>query len=105
MRVLIVSDIHSNLVALEAVLDAAGLYDALWCLGDTIGYGPRPNECIAAMIDHSDVAINGNHDLACLGKVDLTDFNPEARRANIWNGEQLTEEHRAWLGNLAAETT
>lgn len=105
MRVLIVSDIHSNLVALETVLHAAGLYDALWCLGDTIGYGPRPNECIAAMMAHSDVAINGNHDLACLGKVDLTDFNPEARRANIWNGEQLTAEHRGWLENLEAATS
>lgn len=106
MRVLIVSDIHSNLVALNAVLEAAGhtpgLYDALWCLGDTIGYGPKPNECIAAMIAHGDIAINGNHDLACLGKVDLTDFNPEARRANIWNGEQLTSENRAWLSDLEA---
>lgn len=104
MRVVIVSDIHSNIVALETVLEAAGQYDALWCLGDTIGYGPRPNECIAAVMAHSTVAIGGNHDLACLGKVDLTDFNPEARRANIWNGEQLTPEHRAWLEELPIET-
>jgi diadenosine tetraphosphatase ApaH/serine/threonine PP2A family protein phosphatase len=103
MRVLIVSDIHSNIVALETVLAAAGSFDALWCLGDTIGYGPAPNECIAAMIVHSTMAIGGNHDLACLGKVDISDFNPDARRANIWNGEQLTGEHRAWLEELPAE--
>lgn len=99
MRILIVSDIHANIVALDAVLSVAGSYDALWCLGDTIGYGPSPNECIAAM-KHATVAISGNHDLACIGKVDLDDFNLDARRANIWNGEQLTPENRAWLESL-----
>lgn len=100
MRVVVVSDIHSNIVALETVLVAAGSFDALWCLGDTIGYGPAPNECVAAMMQYADVAISGNHDLACLGKVDLSDFNPDARKANIWNGKQLTPEHRAWLEDL-----
>jgi diadenosine tetraphosphatase ApaH/serine/threonine PP2A family protein phosphatase len=103
MRVLILSDIHSNIVALEAVLSDAGSYDALWCLGDTIGYGPAPNECVAAIIEHSTVAIGGNHDLACLGKVDLTDFNPDARSANIWNGNQLTAANRAWMEQLPAQ--
>lgn len=97
MRILVVSDIHSNLVALEAVLQDAGSFDALWCLGDTIGYGPRPNECIALIRQHADVTITGNHDLACLGKIDLRDFNPDARKANLWNGAQLLAEHRAWL--------
>lgn len=97
MRVVIVSDIHSNYVALEAVLDAAGAYDQLWNLGDTIGYGPCPNECMEAMRARATVMIAGNHDLACLGLVDLSDFNPEARTANIWNGEQLLAEHRAAL--------
>lgn len=100
MRVLIVSDIHSNLVALEAVLAAAGSYDALWNLGDTIGYGPRPNECVAEMRQRAAIMIAGNHDLACLGKVDLSDFNPEARAANIWNGEQLSQEHYDVLAAL-----
>jgi diadenosine tetraphosphatase ApaH/serine/threonine PP2A family protein phosphatase len=100
MRIVIVSDIHSNLVATEAVLAAAGYYDALWCLGDTIGYGPRPNECIGLMRDRAAVAITGNHDLACLGKIDLRDFNPDARKANIWNGEQLTPENRDWIEPL-----
>lgn len=102
MRIVIVSDIHANIVALETVLAAAGSYDSLWCLGDTIGYGPKPNECIALMIAHSDVALCGNHDLACLGKVDLSDFNPDARKANLWNGEQLTPYHYDWLDRLKA---
>lgn len=100
MRIVIVSDIHSNITALETVLAAAGSYDALWCLGDTIGYGPAPNQCIAAMMQHASVTISGNHDLACLGKIDLNDFNPDARKANIWNGKQLTAAHRAWLEEL-----
>jgi predicted phosphodiesterase len=100
MRILILSDIHSNLVALDAVLGAAGSFDALWCLGDTIGYGPRPNECVELMRKHAQIAITGNHDLACLGKIDLRDFNPDARKANIWNGAQLKDENRAWLEPL-----
>lgn len=100
MRILILSDIHSNYVALETVLAAAGNYDQLWNLGDTIGYGPRPNECVATMHARANVLIAGNHDLACLGKVDLSDFNPDARTANIWNGQQLTPQHRAILESL-----
>lgn len=100
MRILLLSDIHSNLVALEAVLGAAGSFDALWCVGDTIGYGPRPNECVALMRQHAQIAITGNHDLASLGKIDLRDFNPDARKANLWNGNQLLPENRAWLEPL-----
>lgn len=102
MRIVVVSDIHSNIVALETVLAATGSYDSLWCLGDTIGYGPAPNECVAVIMQYADVVICGNHDLACLGKVDLHDFNPDARKANIWNGNQLAPEHRAWLERLPA---
>jgi predicted phosphodiesterase len=100
MRIVILSDIHSNLVALEAVLSAAGEFDALWCVGDTIGYGPRPNECVEMMRKHAQIAITGNHDLACLGKIDLRDFNPDARKANLWNGSQLSAENRTWLEPL-----
>jgi predicted phosphodiesterase len=100
MRVLIVSDIHSNYTALETVLAVAGSFDQLWNLGDTIGYGPRPNECVMSMRIYADIMIGGNHDLACLGKVDLTDFNPDARTANIWNGEQLESNNRALLDAL-----
>jgi diadenosine tetraphosphatase ApaH/serine/threonine PP2A family protein phosphatase len=99
MHVLIVSDIHSNFVALETVLAVAGPFDQLWNLGDTIGYGPRPNECVVAMRQAS-IMIGGNHDLACLGKVDLSDFNADARAANIWNGQQLEDDNRATLDVL-----
>jgi predicted phosphodiesterase len=99
MRIVIVSDIHANIVALEAVLAAAGSFDSIWCLGDTIGYGPRPNECVVHM-RQARYAISGNHDLACIGKIDLEDFNPDARTANEWNGQQLTEENLDWLKSL-----
>ncbi|PDW01725.1 metallophosphoesterase family protein [Candidatus Viridilinea mediisalina] len=101
MRILLVSDIHSNIVALEAVLLDAGSFDQLWCLGDTIGYGPSPNECVDLMRHHAKFAISGNHDMACLGQIDLRDFNPDARNANLWNGEQLTATNHDWLANLA----
>lgn len=99
MRVVIVSDIHSNYVALETVLSAVGSFDQLWNLGDTIGYGPRPNQCMTSM-QQASVMIAGNHDLACIDKVDLTDFNADARTANIWNGQQLDQEHRERLATL-----
>src|SRR5919204_4464121 len=100
MRILIVSDIHSNYAALEMVLAVAGSFDQLWNLGDTIGYGPRPNECVVAMRAYADVLIGGNHDLASLGKVNLSDFNPDARTANILNGDQLTADNPALLEAL-----
>lgn len=100
MRILILSDIHSNYVALETVLAAAKPFDMVWNLGDTIGYGPRPNECVATMRSVASVMLAGNHDLACLGLLDLSDFNPDARTANIWNGDQLTDEHRDALEEL-----
>lgn len=97
MRIAVVSDIHSNLVALDTVLAAIGRADQWWNLGDTIGYGPRPNECMDAMRARASVMISGNHDLACIGKLDLSDFNTDARIANLWNGEQLNADHRAFL--------
>jgi predicted phosphodiesterase len=100
MRILIVSDIHANAVALDTVLDTVGQFDGLWCIGDTIGYGPRPNECVEKMREFANFAISGNHDWACIGKIDLDDFNPDARTANRWNGQQLTEDNLAWLKSL-----
>jgi diadenosine tetraphosphatase ApaH/serine/threonine PP2A family protein phosphatase len=103
MRVLVLSDIHSNIVALDAVLaEAAGAYDAVWNLGDTIGYGPRPNECMATMQRISTEWIAGNHDLACIGskKVDITEFNHDARTANVWNGKQLEKQYLSYLDTL-----
>ncbi|MBA3943619.1 MAG: metallophosphoesterase family protein [Herpetosiphonaceae bacterium] len=97
MRIVLVSDIHSNAVALDAVLAAAPQYDQLWCIGDTIGYGPQPNLCLARMSTLATHALTGNHDLACLGLVSLAQFNPVARTANQWNNEQLEPEMREWL--------
>jgi len=97
MRIVVLSDVHSNIVALETVLADAGSFDALWCLGDTIGYGPAPNECVELIRQHATITLTGNHDLACLGKISLDDFNPDARRANLWNGLQLKPTNRKWL--------
>ena len=100
MLVLIVGDIHANFGALEAVFDAAGTVDAVWCLGDTVGYGPQPNECVRFIRDRSAVTLVGNHDLGCLGTISLANFNREARIANEWNGEQLTADNREFLLGL-----
>ena len=102
MRIVLVSDIHSNAVALEAVLAALPSYDELWCLGDTIGYGPEPNRCLAHMRKLARHALTGNHDLASLGLVSLSDFNALARQANEWNNQQLEPELRAYLQELPA---
>lgn len=104
MRVLIVSDIHANLTALEAVLeDAAGSYDAVWCLGDTVGYGPWPDECIARVRDLGAITVIGNHDWAALGEMDVEDFNPEARKAVTWTVAHLSQEARSWLRGLPSQ--
>jgi len=92
MLIAILSDIHSNYVALEAVQEQLPAYDQLWCLGDTIGYGPRPNECLQYVRDLGVHVLTGNHDLASLGSVSLELFNDVARVANEWNGKQLREE-------------
>lgn len=92
MRIGIISDIHANLVALKTVLEALGPVDRLWCLGDVVGYGPSPNECIDCLcaLPNLEVCLTGNHDWAALGKIDLADFNPDARQAAFWTREQLT---------------
>jgi len=103
MRVLIISDIHANLVALESVLaDAKRQYDVVWCLGDVVGYGPRPNECIELVRETAEWCIMGNHDWATLDRpgINVNDFNPQARRAVLWTREQLTAENRTYLNQL-----
>ena len=98
MRVLVLSDIHANLAALEAVLrDAVGGYDAVWCLGDTVGYGPEPEECVSRLRLLDAIAVVGNHDWAALGGMDVNDFNPEARRAVVWTQPEPGRA-RAWPG-------
>lgn len=94
MRVLVVTDIHANLDAFDAVLRDAGAFDAIWSLGDIVGYGPQPNECIDRLLEYDHVAIAGNHDWGALGKLDLAEFNVDARQANLWTRERLTP--RSW---------
>ena len=100
MRYLILSDIHSNLAALEAVLAEAGEVDQVWCLGDLVGYGPDPNECVERIRELPHICVAGNHDWGVLGKLDLSDFNAYARQACLWNRHRLTEENREYLDNL-----
>jgi predicted phosphodiesterase len=105
MRVAVVSDIHSNLHALEAVLatieDEAP--DELWCLGDLVGYGPRPNECCAAIAERADVCLAGNHDLAVRGTIDLEEFGGEAAVAARWTRDVLALEAQTFLDRLEPE--
>jgi diadenosine tetraphosphatase ApaH/serine/threonine PP2A family protein phosphatase len=102
MRVAIVSDIHSNLHALEAVLRAieAEAPDELWCLGDLVGYGPLPNECCATIEERADVCLAGNHDLAVRGTIDLEEFGGEAGIAATWTRAVLEPAAQAFLDRL-----
>ncbi len=106
MRYAIFSDIHANLEALEAVLAKIDELaqeepiEQIWFLGDLVGYGPDPNECILKLREHTDVIIAGNHDWAAVSKIDLEDFSAAARISAEWTAEQLTEEHRTFLTNL-----
>ncbi len=100
MHYLIISDIHANLAALEAVLADAPAYDEIWCLGDLVGYGPNPNECIERIEDLPHISLVGNHDWAVLGKLDLNSFNTDARTANAWTQSELTPAAREYLAGL-----
>src|SRR4051794_32218502 len=102
MRVAVISDVHGNLHALEAVLadvDAAGP-DELWCLGDTVGYGPRPDEGCGLVQERARRCLVGNHDLVALGRLDVAEFNDEAAAAAAWPARALTPEARAFLEAL-----
>lgn len=103
MRYGLVSDIHSNLAALEAVLqdmEQHGTLDGLLCMGDIVGYGPQPNEVIQRLKEYQLFSIIGNHDMAVLGLLDLGDFNRDAVDANVWTRYQLTNDHASWLESL-----
>ncbi|CAN5776305.1 metallophosphoesterase family protein [soil metagenome] len=100
MRIAVLSDIHGNLPALEAILDALAPYDAVWQLGDIVGYGPQPNEVIARLAAEKAVGVRGNHDSAALGELDTDSFNDDARTAVEWTAEQLEPDARAWLAAL-----
>jgi diadenosine tetraphosphatase ApaH/serine/threonine PP2A family protein phosphatase len=97
---LILSDIHANLAAMEAVLDDAPDFDEIWCLGDLVGYGPNPNECIELIQEYPHLSLAGNHDWGALGKLDLSSFNTVARAANAWTRSELTPEAKDYLNSL-----
>ncbi len=101
MRYLVISDIHANLVAFDAILaDAENQFEKIWCLGDVVGYGPYPNECIEQLQKFDYLCIAGNHDWAVLDKLDVAEFNANARFAVLWTREQLTPQNRAFLDDL-----
>lgn len=102
MRYLLLSDIHSNLPALEAVLAEVDLahIDEVLCLGDLVGYGPHPNGCVARLQELTLRCVAGNHDWAAIGKMDTAEFNPAARAACQWTAEELTAENIAYLQSL-----
>lgn len=102
MRALILSDIHANLEALNAVLNAAPAHDTVWNLGDIVGYGANPNEVIDRVRGLGSVFVRGNHDRACSGLTGVEDFNPIAGRAAKWTQCVLSAEHIAWLRHLSA---
>ncbi len=98
MRILIISDVHANLAALEAVLDdARGEWDEMWFLGDLLGYGPDPNACGALLREQNPLFLAGNHDWAVLGKLEIASFNLQARLALEWTQAVLDEELRDFL--------
>ncbi len=103
MRFLVVSDVHANRTALEAVLAAAeGRWERCLCLGDLVGYGPDPNEVVARVRGLVITAIRGNHDKAVCGLTPLEDFNPMARTAVEWTQSQLDPENMQYLRTLPA---
>ena len=102
-RVAILSDVHGNLPAFRAVLDdieRVGV-DAVWCLGDLVGYGAQPDECVALARGRCARCLLGNHDLVALGRLDVSTFSPNAAIAATWTAERLGEEARDYLSGLA----
>jgi predicted phosphodiesterase len=107
VRVAVFSDVHGNLHALEAVLAAIGrdAPDTVWCLGDVVGYGPRPNECCARVAEHADLCLVGNHDLVVLDRLDVAEFSHDAAESARWTASVLTAESRRFLEALAPNAT
>jgi diadenosine tetraphosphatase ApaH/serine/threonine PP2A family protein phosphatase len=103
MLVAIVSDIHANRHAFDAVLRDIDASDAreLWCLGDLVGYGADPNDCCALAREHAAVCLAGNHDLAVTGELSLDEFSPGAALAARWTQEVIADEHADWLRSLS----
>src|SRR4051812_45754199 len=100
MRIAVLSDIHGNLPALEAVLTALKPYDAIWQLGDIVGYGPQPDEVVARLAAESATGVRGNHDAAAIGELETNSFNDDARAVVEWTADRIRPETRLWLAAL-----
>ena len=101
MRILVISDLHANLTALETVLADAGEVAATWCLGDVIGYGPDPNDIVERVRTIPNLTcVLGNHDVAVLGQMDDAVFNTEARRSLLWQKKALSDGNKGYLESL-----
>ncbi len=100
MRIAVLSDIHANLPALDAVLAAAGDVDAIWHLGDVVGYGPDPDGVVDRLRDIGALGVRGNHDAAAVGGSEIDWFNPEARRAMEWTRAAISPSTLTWLSGL-----
>ncbi len=104
MRVLVISDIHANLDALQSVIEDAGSVDQVWCLGDLVGYGPEPNECVDLIKSLPDIiCIKGNHDVAALGEIDIRLFNNEAKESMMWHQSKITAENKKLFEKFTGE--
>ena len=103
MRYAIIADIHANLAAFMAVLvdiERKGEAEEVWCLGDIVGYGPEPHQCIELLRQTNHICVAGNHDLAAIGEVDTYEFNPDAAAACEWTAKQLTPRDIAYIKSL-----
>jgi predicted phosphodiesterase len=105
MRIAVLSDIHANLVALDAVLAAIGPVDAVWHLGDIVGYGPDPDGVVGRLVEIGAIGVRGNHDAAAIGALDVDWFNTDARAAVLWTRDRIGAETRAWLAAQPEERT
>src|SRR4029453_7256704 len=105
MRIAVLSDIHSSLVALEAVLAHAGSVDAVWHLGDVVGYGPEPDAVVERLSALGALGVRGNHDAAAVGGHEIDYFNPEAHAAMEWTRRRIGDGTRTWLAALPERTT
>jgi diadenosine tetraphosphatase ApaH/serine/threonine PP2A family protein phosphatase len=106
-RVALISDVHGNLPALEAVLadvESAGA-DETWCLGDLVGYGAQPDECVALAAESCDLCLVGNHDLVVLDQIDIATFSQGAAEAALWTRERLGADATAFLSSLSPSDT
>ena len=102
MPIAIISDIHGNLEALEEVfryLESRKI-EKIYCLGDVVGYGPNPNECVEMVRQHCEIVLMGNHDYAAIGKANVDYFNQYAREAALWTRQALSDKNRQYLQSL-----